>query len=50
MARLLHELIVEQADHRPAAAAIVHRQAVLDYAGLAKQMEGAARGLSLIHI
>ncbi len=45
MARLLHELIVEQADRRPAAAAIVHRQAVLDYAGLAKQMEGAARGL-----
>ncbi|MBL8260033.1 MAG: acyl-CoA ligase (AMP-forming), exosortase A system-associated [Candidatus Competibacteraceae bacterium] len=45
MATLLHELILEQASRRPDAAAIVHRQAVLDYAGLARQVQAAARGL-----
>ena len=45
MARLLHELILEQADHRPAAAAIAHRHTRLDYAALASQIQGVGRGL-----
>ncbi len=45
MARLLHELILEQADRRPEAAAIVHRQMTINYADLAGLMQGAARGL-----
>ncbi len=45
MARLLHELILEQAERAPAAAAVVHRQAGLDYAALASLIQAAARGL-----
>ncbi len=45
MARLLHELILEQADHCPAATAITHRQSQLDYAALAKQIQTVGRGL-----
>lgn len=45
MARLLHELILDQAGRRPDATAIVHRQATLDYAGLAQQIQSTARGL-----
>ncbi|MBK8962548.1 MAG: acyl-CoA ligase (AMP-forming), exosortase A system-associated [Candidatus Competibacter sp.] len=45
MATLLHELIFEQASRRPEAVAIAHRQAVLDYAGLAQQVQAAACGL-----
>lgn len=45
MSRLLHELILEQADHRPDATAIVHRQTSLDYASLARLIESTARGL-----
>ena len=45
MARLLHELILEQADRHPAAPAIVHRQATLDYATLAEQIQATAFGL-----
>lgn len=45
MATLLHELILEQASRCPDAAAIVHRQAVLDYADLARRVQSAARGL-----
>ena len=45
MARLLHELIAEQANRCPDAAALVHRQTTLDYAALARQVAAAARGL-----
>ena len=45
MATLLHELVLEQASRRPEAAAIVHRQATFDYAGLAQQVQAAACGL-----
>jgi acyl-CoA ligase (AMP-forming) (exosortase A-associated) len=45
MARLLHELILEQADRRPAATAIAHRQTHLDYAALAGQVQTVGRGL-----
>ncbi len=45
MARLLHELITEQADRCPDAAALVHRQTTLDYAALAGQIQAAAQGL-----
>ena len=45
MARPLHELITEQADRCPDAAALVHRQTTLDYATLARQVAAAARGL-----
>ena len=45
MARLLHELILEQAEHRPEATAIVYRQTSLDYADLAGLIQSAARGL-----
>ena len=45
MARLLHELILEQADRRPDAAAVAHRQTVLDYAALASRVQAAACGL-----
>ena len=45
MARLLHELVLEQANRRPNATAIVYRQTVLDYATLATQMATAASGL-----
>ena len=45
MARLLHELILEQAERRPGAAAIVHRQTTLDYAELTSLIQGVARGL-----
>ncbi len=45
MARLLHELILEQADHRPTATAIVHRQTALDYATLTGQIQAMAGGL-----
>ncbi|HOB61428.1 MAG TPA: acyl-CoA ligase (AMP-forming), exosortase A system-associated [Candidatus Competibacteraceae bacterium] len=44
MSRLLHELILEQADHRPDATAIVYRQTPLDYASLASLIQSAARG------
>lgn len=45
MASLLHELIFEQAQHHPDASAIVHRQAVLNYASLAEQVKAIAVGL-----
>ena len=45
MARLLHELITEQADRCPNAVALVHRQTTLDYAALVRQVAAAARGL-----
>ena len=45
MARLLHELILEQADRRPDADAVAHRQTVLDYAALAARVQAAAGGL-----
>ncbi len=45
MARLLHELILEQAERRPEAVAIVHRQTTLNYAQLADLMQTTARGL-----
>lgn len=45
MARLLHELILEQAERRPDAAAIIHRQTALNYAELAELTQNTARGL-----
>jgi len=45
MARLLHELILEQAERRPAAVAIVHRQTTLNYTQLVDLMRTTARGL-----
>lgn len=45
MAKLLHELILEQADRRPDATAIMHRQSSSDYAGLAGQIQAVGRGL-----
>ncbi len=45
MARLLHELIFEQADRQPAALALTYRQSGLDYAGLALQIQSVAHGL-----
>ena len=45
MARLLHELILEQADRRPVTTAIAHRQSRLDYAALANQIQIVGRGL-----
>jgi acyl-CoA ligase (AMP-forming) (exosortase A-associated) len=45
MARLLHELIMEQAERRPDATAIIHRQTALDYAGLAELVRTTACGL-----
>ncbi|MER2583051.1 MAG: acyl-CoA ligase (AMP-forming), exosortase A system-associated [Candidatus Competibacter sp.] len=45
MVRLLHELILEQVNRRSDAAAIVHRQTVLDYAGLAQGIQAVAHGL-----
>ncbi len=45
MARLLQELILEQADRRPAATAITHRHTHWDYAALADQIQVVGRGL-----
>ncbi|MCC8998715.1 MAG: acyl-CoA ligase (AMP-forming), exosortase A system-associated [Candidatus Contendobacter sp.] len=45
MVRLLHELILEQANQHPDAIAIVHRQSNLNYATLADQIQTVARGL-----
>ena len=45
MARLLHELILEQAERRPATTAITYRQSQLDYAALAGQIQAVGRGL-----
>lgn len=45
MVRLLHELILEQANHRPDATAVVHRQTALDYATLSAEVQAAAGGL-----
>jgi acyl-CoA ligase (AMP-forming) (exosortase A-associated) len=45
MVRLLHELILEQANSHPDAIAIVHRQTSLNYATLAYQIQAVARGL-----
>ncbi|MDS4042786.1 MAG: acyl-CoA ligase (AMP-forming), exosortase A system-associated [Candidatus Competibacter sp.] len=45
MARLLHELILEQADRQPTTTAIVHRQTALNYASLANLIQTTARGL-----
>ncbi len=45
MARLLHELILEQAGRHPTATAITHRQFSLDYAALADQIQAVGRGL-----
>ena len=45
MARLLHELIFEQAERAPAAVAVVHRKLSLDYAALASLVQATARGL-----
>lgn len=44
MVRLLHELILEQANHRPDATAVIHRQTVFDYATLAAEVQAAAGG------
>ncbi|HRD67141.1 MAG TPA: acyl-CoA ligase (AMP-forming), exosortase A system-associated [Candidatus Competibacter sp.] len=45
MVRLLHELVIERANRHPTATAIVHRQAMLDYAALAQQIRATANGL-----
>ncbi|HPF58624.1 MAG TPA: acyl-CoA ligase (AMP-forming), exosortase A system-associated [Candidatus Competibacteraceae bacterium] len=45
MAILLQELILEQAERRPDAIAIVHRQTALDYASLASLIQAVAGGL-----
>ena len=45
MARLLHELILEQAERAPTAAAVVLRQVSLDYTALASMIQATARGL-----
>ncbi|MDB5935877.1 MAG: acyl-CoA ligase (AMP-forming), exosortase system-associated [Massilia sp.] len=45
MAELLHELILESACRTPAAAALRHGDAELDYAALAQQVQQAADGL-----
>src|SRR5512143_56501 len=45
MPRLLYDLIFEQAERRPQATAIVHRQQTLSYAELAEQVQAVARGL-----
>ena len=45
MARLLHELILEQAERRTDATAIIHRQTALDYASLADLIRTTGRGL-----
>ena len=45
MARLLHELILAQADCHPAAVAITHRHARWDYAALAARVQTVGRGL-----
>ena len=45
MARLLHELIFEQAERAPAAVAVVHRKTSLDYAALASLVQATAHGL-----
>jgi acyl-CoA ligase (AMP-forming) (exosortase A-associated) len=45
MARLLHDLILEQADRRPSATAIAHRHSHLDYAALASQIQVVGCGL-----
>ncbi|MDG4552528.1 MAG: acyl-CoA ligase (AMP-forming), exosortase A system-associated [Candidatus Contendobacter sp.] len=45
MARLLHELILEQAGRRPDATAITHRHSHWDYAALASQIQAVGRGL-----
>ncbi len=45
MPRLLHELIVTQAERRPEAVALVHRQQTLSYAALATQIQAVAQGL-----
>lgn len=48
MARLLHELILEQAARRAAAPAIAHRQTILDYAALAEQLQAVAGGFAAL--
>jgi len=50
MARLLHELLLEQASQRPAAIALVHRHTALDYAALARQIEVIGRGLRALSL
>ena len=45
MARLLHELILEQAERNPTATAVVHQQTHSDYAALATLVQAVARGL-----
>ncbi|MDG4555066.1 MAG: acyl-CoA ligase (AMP-forming), exosortase A system-associated [Candidatus Competibacter sp.] len=45
MVKLLHELILEQAERTPTAIAVVHRRTSLDYATLASLIQAAARGL-----
>jgi len=44
-AHLVHELIIQQAEHSPDAIAISHRQAPLSYAALAESLQGVADGL-----
>ena len=45
MVRLLHDLLFAQADRQPDAPAIRHRQATLNYAALATQVQAVANGL-----
>ncbi|MFO1422679.1 MAG: acyl-CoA ligase (AMP-forming), exosortase A system-associated [Candidatus Competibacteraceae bacterium] len=45
MARLLHELILEQAGRRPDATVITHRHSHWDYAALASQIQAVGHGL-----
>jgi acyl-CoA synthetase (AMP-forming)/AMP-acid ligase II len=45
MIRLLHQLILDQANHHPTAAALTHRQTTLSYAVLADQIQRVAHGL-----
>ncbi len=45
MPRLLHDLIIQQAERQPAAIAIVQRRQALCYAELAEQIQAVARGL-----
>lgn len=45
MAMLIHDLILEQAERRPDARALIYQEAVLSYSALAGQLQAVARGL-----
>lgn len=45
MFQRIHDLILRQAEQRPAATAIVHRRHTLSYADLARQLQAFAQGL-----